>query len=140
MYGSSLAGNRAPELPSGFAEKLEARLGTTLPDCGPAERQRRIAAALEFLSCCARPGAPALAPSPAVDAVWHEMIMFTAEYRELCHKMGVAFIDHEPLGAEADGPTVSATVSFMRECGFQPSADLWNTTEPANCCSGHVSF
>lgn len=135
------ADHHLPELSPDFAGKLDTRLRTALPECSIAERQRRVAAALDFLQCCTRPGAPSLAPSPAIDAVWHEMIMFTADYRELCHSMGVAFIDHEPLdGTEPDAPTVSATVSFMKECGLKPSADLWSTTEAPKCCSGHVSF
>lgn len=133
--------NPPPHLSPVFAEKLEPRLREVLPDCTSSERQRRVAAALDFLSCCARPEAPSLAPSPKIDAIWHEMIMFTADYRKLCHDMGVAFIDHEPIqGDIVDAPTVGQTVTFMRECGIEPDPDLWNVNEPAKCCSGHVSF
>jgi hypothetical protein len=130
-----------PTISPRFAAKLMGRLGETLPDCGRDERERRVQGALEFLHCCARPGAPSLAPSPAIDEVWHEMIIFTADYRELCHSMDVAFIDHEPLdGTEPNAPTVAATVTFMKRCGLDPSPDLWDSTATPRCCSGHISF
>jgi hypothetical protein len=132
-----------PRLSSQYAAKLDRRLEELLPDCGRDERRRRIEGALDFLYCCSRPGAPSLAPTPKIDAVWHEMIMFTADYRALCRSLGVAFVDHEPLepGAE-DAPSVAQTVAFMRKCGISlaGSADLWSEDEAAKCCSGHISF
>jgi hypothetical protein len=69
------------------------------------------------------------------------MIMFTADYRQLCRSLGVAFIDHEPIAQGAlEAPSVEETVTFMRKCGVRPDPALWEAQGPARCCSGHVSL
>lgn len=130
------------QLPESYRRRLDQRLREERPDWDTAERLRRIEATVEFLRCCALPDAPRLSPSPLLDPIWHEMLMFTAEYREFCRSLGVDFIDHEPLlDDSAERPAVAETVAFMRSHGvsFEDTADLWlrKDLEP-KCCSSHV--
>ncbi len=138
---TDVANQCTQELSADFADKLRWRLAEVRPDCGVAEHERRISATLDFLAACAIPGAPSLAPSPAIDQVWHEMIMHTADYRELCLGLGVAFIDHEPAGPHSSAmPSVEDTVTFMRSRGIATdnAEDLWQSDGATKCCGHRV--
>lgn len=128
------------ELSPGYAEKLRDRLAEVLPGLSPADRWRHVRATLDFLTCCTVEGNTMLAPSSAVDVVWHEMIMFTADYRAHCADLGVAFIDHEPTRPGMNTPTVRRTVEALRRNRLlsPETADLWVDDAPAKCCGGCV--
>lgn len=131
-----------PGLPPGFEDKVRERLREASPALAEQEWDLRLKATLQFLHCFMEPDAPRLAPCVAVDAVWHKMIMHTADYRRFCESLGVPFIEHEPLAPGAvDAPPVARTVAFMQERGIwsDETAALWADAASPGCCGGHVA-
>lgn len=128
-------------LPADFEHKLTNRLAMVHPGTSRGELRRHVEATVEFLSWCTIADAPPLAPCPAVDVVWHEMIMFTADYRALCRQIGAGFIDHEPIEhPDPKGPSALRTLAFARRHGRVPRhPDLWAYSGAAKCCGGHVA-
>jgi hypothetical protein len=124
-----------------YESKLVARLQTRYPYESLLEVRRHVDATLQFLEWCTLDGAPPLGPCPEVDRVWHEMLMFTADYRGLCRALGVQFIDHEPIEAPNDqSPSAARTLEFVRTRGIEPRhRDLWSYTGAAKCCGGHIA-
>jgi len=58
-----------------------------------------------------------LAPSPAVDALWHTWILFTYDYHVFCEKVG-GYIHHKPLPpGSPEQPPLEPTIELLR-AGF----------------------
>jgi len=72
-----------------------------------------------------------LAPSPAVDAVWHEHILDTAAYRADCDSIFGRFLDHSPsFGGENDTALLESRYHHTLETyeqgfGRAPDARMW---------------
>lgn len=94
--------------------------------------------ALVFLKSCAEnPGVP-LAPSEKVDAGWHTFILYTQDYAKFCDNIAGGFIHHEPSDKEGEigtGMTISETVDFLQDNGFEIDTELWltDTTQKGEC-------
>ncbi|MFD8315947.1 glycine-rich domain-containing protein [Kitasatospora purpeofusca] len=89
--------------------------------------ERILAEALAYLWTVSRYRDMPLAPSPAVDAGWHALILNTAIYAGLCEKLN-GFIHHYPQTPEEtayDASTVGLTVATMAACGVAADAELW---------------
>lgn len=127
---------------SDFGAKVDIRLKETFPDLGLDERKRRVGATLNFLNLVASNPGRRFAPSRAVDDVWHEMVVHTADYREFCAAQFDGFIDHTPFTTPGPGdPTADATIDAFASAGVSLSdhSDLWVRGEVAKCCGGHYS-
>lgn len=63
------------------------------------------------------------------DNFWHTFLIFTALYRQYCHKLAGAFIDHEPMGASATASDLEKYDRFLhyyRKCfKDEPCATVW---------------
>lgn len=55
---------------------------------------------LRFLALTGHANA-GLTPSPRVDDAWHEMILCTREYADLCQRYFGRFVHHDPGGSDA---------------------------------------
>lgn len=72
----------------------------------------------------------ALVPVPAVDEVWHELILDTVRYRELCDEVFGAFLDHVPTRDGALDPQLARaaaedTTGLLTWC-FGPPDPVWD--------------
>ncbi len=79
--------------------------------------------------------------SEPVDNMWHNFILFTAQYAAFCYKHAGSFLHHEPTTGEQDRAEalkqarsfVAHYVALFKE---QPPADLWPHADPditSNC-------
>jgi Ubiquitin family len=69
-------------------------------------------------------------PSPLVDQVWHEAILFTEMYRDLCHKITKGqFINHDPVyedqGLNCREPRYQSTLMAFRDAGHSLDSAIW---------------
>jgi hypothetical protein len=64
--------------------------------CSLTETPIGLAEVLKFLSLAAAEETQSLTPSRRVDLVWHELILFTRLYQNLCTTHFGRFIHHEP--------------------------------------------
>ncbi|MFC5663745.1 hypothetical protein ACFP3U_12205 [Kitasatospora misakiensis] len=97
------------------------------PDLAPDTAERILAEALAYLWTVSQHRDKPLAPSPAVDAGWHALILNTEIYAVLCEKFG-GFIQHYPQTPEEtayDASTVGLTVATMAGCGVAADKELW---------------
>ncbi|MEM9454254.1 MAG: hypothetical protein AAGF11_08755 [Myxococcota bacterium] len=69
-------------------------------DLDPAQAPRAVLEVLRFLSLVAEAD-QSLTPSPRVDDAWHEMILCTREYADLCAQYFGRFMHHDPGGGDA---------------------------------------
>lgn len=140
MMSVSYSGDGADWLEPVFRARLMAKLRDRRPGVTDGEILEWIDSTLEFLSWCAMPETPPLGPCAEVDLVWHEMILFTSSYRDLCRRFGVAFIDHEPIeDHQPDSPSAAKTLSCVRALGIEPrDPTIWSSTRHSRCCGGHV--
>jgi len=61
-----------------------------------------------------------IVPTERADAIWHEHILFTKEYREFCNALVGHFVDHVPgleKGSEPFNKAVEHTRSVNRDYG-----------------------
>lgn len=65
------------------------------------EAEMRRDGLVKFLIACRRCG-PQVA-SESVDELWHDFLLFTAEYREYCSEYLGGFVEHRPINGE--GPS-----------------------------------
>lgn len=77
-----------------LSEKIMAALACCREDATKALRE-----VLRFLFLVARRDAGRLTPSHRVDLAWHEFILCTKAYREVCDKLFGRYIDHHPGGS-----------------------------------------
>lgn len=67
-----------------------------------------------------------LTPSFIVDLVWHELILFTAFYRDFCESRYDRFIHHHPDDDEAKNQSqYSKTLKLYAIRYGQPHPDFW---------------
>lgn len=80
---------------------------------------------LKFLYLCAYSDAT-LTPSLRIDAVWHELILFSRSYTDFCIKHFSCYIHHQP----SDSPSAEAhqyqhTLQLYIRYFGKPNADFW---------------
>lgn len=83
--------------------------------------------ALKFVATGALFPARGMRPSRAVDLGWHALILHTAIYADLCHRLG-RFVHHRP-SSPSDGAALSLsldqTQALMAEAGYAPDPLMW---------------
>ena len=116
-------------------DRLVARLVSQKGFDGPAA-VRAVDAAWGFLELCAVRPELQLSPSPQVDAIWHETLLFTRQYRELCAALGLrqGIIHHEPFDEPGGlGGGAGATVAAFIEAGIRYDPEFWPSGQLEPC-------
>jgi hypothetical protein len=70
-----------------------------------------------------------VAPSDAVDQVWHQHILYTSDYAEFCRKYAWRFLHHNPDrtdGASQDSFNTTRAL-YQIEFGEDPPKDIWES-------------
>ena len=96
--------------------------------CDHCEARRGIIEAIKFIWLAAESSSGRLTPAHRVDLAWHELILFTRTYQQLCDKHFGKFVHHQPegIGQENKQP-FSTTVTRYREVFGVPPQDFWGT-------------
>lgn len=73
----------------------------------------------------------ALAPSPAVDAAWHDFILHTRDYDRYCRTAFGFFVHHAPIRGVTDPNRYRylATLAALREVFGEPDPFFWPSHE-----------
>lgn len=96
-----------------FPASLPAKLRRRYPELDDAQVERVLAGLREYFTLCAQAGRRVVAmPSQAVDAAWHEFILFTRGYQQFCERAFGRFLHHTP--AEAMPSPTRATEGIKR--------------------------
>ncbi len=86
-----------------FSEGFRRKFARLHPQLSSVQRLLIEDGLRDWFRCCAQSGLGRLAmPSRAVDAAWHEFILFTAEYRFFCQEAFGRYLDHVPAEANPD--------------------------------------
>lgn len=98
LYHRRRAFIRDASLPPGIHDKLR----RSRPDIAPMHYARIVLALRDFYAVFLRAaGKPVGMPSRAVDALWHEHILYTRHYQDFCRRAfgRFRFLHHTPAGA-----------------------------------------
>lgn len=98
LHNRRLAYIRDAPLPPGIHDKLR----RSRPDIDPRHHARIVLALRDFYMIHLRArGKPVGMPSRAVDALWHEHILYTRHYRDFCRRAfgPLRFLHHVPAAA-----------------------------------------
>jgi hypothetical protein len=83
-----------------FPPGIRARVQRRYPHLGDADLDRVLSGLAAWLHVSHQAaGKPVSMPSQAVDAAWHEFILFTRNYRDFCRKALGRFLHHTPAEA-----------------------------------------
>ena len=115
-----------------YARTLDRRLAAKRPELTADQRGQVFAGLREYFHLCNDAGRNMVAmPSQAVDDAWHELILFTRQYRRFCDRAFGRFLHHTPAEAMAS-PTVAQEgikrawrLACAREETFGPVAPLF---------------
>ena len=104
-------------------------------DCQPEEVPIALREVLRFLFLVKHYDLGQLTPSRRVDLIWHELILFTKMYREVCHEFLGKFVDHHPGGSvEKNRRQYQETLRCYRLKFGTPLATYWGREKvPADC-------
>ncbi len=76
-----------------------------------------------------------LTPSQKVDLIWHEFILFTKMYDQICHTHFGRFIHHHPGGTdEANRRQFKYTLKAYNEYFGEPAYFFWGTDQNFENC------
>ncbi|MGW5052368.1 glycine-rich domain-containing protein [Actinokineospora sp. NPDC004072] len=122
--------------PSTFAA-VAARLAEDHPEM--AERAAQIVdQALAFLTAAATVPEGGLRPSPLVDLGWHQLILDTRLYADLCDRLAGQFLHHVPDDGSGEGGAstgeVARTVEAIRAAGYVVDMELWPRAAKCGQC------
>lgn len=90
-----------------------------------------------------------LAPSEAIDDMWHNFILFTRDYHDFCNRVAGMLIHHRPRRRDDLPPTGVSPIAYTRRLARETFGKLsvnWTysrpdgTTVTAGCdavCNGH---
>lgn len=100
--------------------------------------ERIMDQALAFLMACAGNPGKHLSPSKLIDIGWHTFILYTREYAAFCDKIAGYFIHHVPedektASTEPAEQALPRSVEAIRAAGLVVDAELWSTTDTAEC-------
>jgi len=92
---------------------------------------------LKFLSLVVWSGKVLTPPLP-LDLAWHEFILFTRAYAEMCQQQFGRFIHHQPGGSEEEnGRQLRTLLKLYGLCFGTPDKRFWGDhgywSEPAAC-------
>jgi len=102
--------------------------------CRPDEARQAMIETVKFMWLAAGSSTGRLVPAHRVDLAWHELILFTRTYHQLCDKYFGKFVHHQPEGIFQEGgqegdQRFSATLSRYRQVFGSPPVDFWGTCE-----------
>jgi hypothetical protein len=94
----------------------------------------------KFLYLCAT-NEQAMAPPEDIDEIWHNFILFTADYAKFCDTYVGFFLNHQPLTvaerAASDGTIVRNTLAAARAVFGDELPQHWAFTKvPGSCGPG----
>jgi hypothetical protein len=93
---------------------------------------------VKFLMLTAHHKTGRLTPAHRVDLVWHELILFTRAYAELCRGEFGRFIHHQPSNDhEENRITFNVTLSEYRLYFGQPREEFWGLRNAAEAACGN---
>lgn len=72
-----------------------------------------------FILCNAARGTRVSMPSQAVDAAWHEFILFTREYTDFCKKGLNRFLHHVPASGTPNATPTTGAISKGADAGMK---------------------
>jgi S-adenosylmethionine decarboxylase len=95
--------------------------------------------AIKFLLLCGSTS-ETLTPSSMIDNIWHELVLFTRTYSDICHRHVGHFIHHQPSNDKAkESNQYQHTLMLYRERFGAPSKHYWNESNVFQCgtCENH---
>lgn len=95
---------------------------------------RWLVECIRFLDLCAASATP-LAPSKKVDRAWHELILHTRAYAELCEERYGRFIHHDPAES-ADPDAYRRTLIAYTAAYGAPDRRIWPAKLPGGGSGG----
>lgn len=106
-----------------FPPGLEVKFAAARPELRATDRALVLEGLRDWFAICRSVRGPRFyaMPSRAVDDAWHELILFTREYRELCRRALGQYLDHTP----AEGMTAGASMddgllaTFRAACALE---------------------
>jgi hypothetical protein len=100
----------------GFPPGVRQRVRKRYPHLTDAQLELMMQALREYFHLCRKAGNRLLAiPSQVVDAAWHELILFTRNYRAFCQRALGRFLHHTPTTEASTSPT-QASEGIQRTC------------------------
>lgn len=104
-------------------------------DCRREDANKAMLEVLRFLYLVANNQGDLLTPSQRVDLAWHEFILCTKTYREVCNTQFGRFIDHHPGGSTAVNRRRyhNTLLRYERTFGFA-DPDYWGTNGSESDC------
>jgi hypothetical protein len=114
--------------PTSVLQRVEVRLG-----CSREESEALWVELLKFLSLCTQSD-QALAPSNAVDEIWHEMVLHTKDYARLCNEQLGRFVHHVPT-ASPEREAYERTLQQMQQHFGGVNRRFWPDGGAADCNS-----
>ncbi|WP_026421423.1 hypothetical protein [Actinokineospora inagensis] len=122
-------------------QRVSARVAAADPQV--AELAERIVdQALAFLAAAARQPGAGLVPSALVDLGWHQLILDTHLYTELCQRLGGQFLHHVPDDTPpARSGAVSRSIEAIAAAGYLIDKQVWSSRGDCGQCheDGHCS-
>ena len=105
--------------------------------CNAPDARRAVIEVLRFMTLASNPTQGQLTPSHRVDLAWHELILFTRTYHQLCHSMFGMFIHHQPGGTQQENQLqFSKTLEVYANAFGPPPRDFWGTRDETTATCG----
>ena len=106
--------------------------------CNSCEVRLATAEAMRFLWLVANKNSPGmLTPSHRVDLVWHEMILFTRSYAQLCETEFGRFIHHQPGGtSQSNRRQFEETLNAYSAAFGEPPESFWGCSAQGESACG----
>jgi len=106
-------------------------------DCPRDDVPNALREVLRFLNLVANHRAGMLTPSHRVDLAWHEFILCTKAYREVCDKRFGRYIDHHPGGPQAvNRQQFQTTLRCYRQTYGAPDPRFWGASHDLDSACG----
>jgi hypothetical protein len=118
---------------------LQKRIQNTL-ETDPLTAQQGLSEVIKFLFLISETNQK-LTPSQKVDLVWHEFILCTKMYNEICHTHFGRFVHHHPGGTDEENrQQYKITLKAYSEHFGEPPYFFWGTDQNfENCGSCEAS-
>ena len=86
-----------------------------------------------FLYLCASRKDGPFVPSRAIDAAWHQFLLFTKDYRDFCHRFFGRFLHHQPHDSRNASKRGGAlrTLRVAQSVFAWPLSPNWGDPAPA---------
>lgn len=105
--------------------------------CNAEDARRAMAEAIKFVWLAASNEDGKLTPSHRVDLVWHELILFTRAYHELCAQQFGKFVHHQPGGiGHENRQQFVKTLRLYQEAFGTPPQDFWGSHQESTAACG----